>query len=58
MSDERVIEIAVLPGDGIGHELLEACLQVLDQLQKSKESGFPIPISGLGLNSTRKRARI
>lgn len=37
MSDERVLEIAVLPGDGIGHELLEACLQVLNELQKSMD---------------------
>ena len=38
MSNEKILDIAVLPGDGIGHELLDACLQVLDELQKSMDS--------------------
>ncbi len=32
MDEKRVLTIAVLPGDGIGHEIIDACLQVLDEM--------------------------
>ena len=35
MNEPRVLDIAVIPGDGIGVELMDACLQVLDELGKS-----------------------
>ena len=35
MSKKTVFEIAVLPGDGIGRELLDVCLSVLQELEKS-----------------------
>ena len=37
MNDPRILDIAVLPGDGIGHELMDACLQVLEELEKSMD---------------------
>jgi len=39
MSERKRFDIAVLPGDGIGIELLDACLKVLKELEKSV-SGF------------------
>ncbi len=33
-SSPRIFNIAVLPGDGIGREVMAACLKLLDALQK------------------------
>lgn len=33
MKDQRVFKIAVLPGDGIGIEIMEVCLDVLNRLE-------------------------
>ena len=35
MTHKNVFKIAVLPGDGIGKDLLEVCLKVLKELEKS-----------------------
>ena len=39
MNSNSELSIAVMPGDGIGHEIMDACLRVLDRIQE-KVGGF------------------
>ena len=41
MSPAKRFHIAVFPGDGIGHEIMDACIQVLDALEK-RIGGFEL----------------
>ncbi len=41
MNSNSELSIAVMPGDGIGHEIMDACLQVLDRIQE-KTGGFSL----------------
>ena len=46
MSSKNVFEIAVLPGDGIGKEVMGVCLEVLDEIQK-KIGGFTLSLNNI-----------
>lgn len=37
MNEDKVLDIAILPGDGVGHELLDATLQILAELERNMD---------------------
>ena len=46
MSISSDFQIAVLPGDGIGKEVIAACLEILDKVQRRTE-GFTLSLKQL-----------
>jgi 3-isopropylmalate dehydrogenase len=46
MTTSNEFRIAVLPGDGIGHEIMDACLQVLQRLEQ-RIGGFKLSMEHL-----------
>ena len=57
MGMDKKFDIVVLPGDGIGVEVIQACLAMLDTLQK-RVGGFALALDHRpgGASSTPTRA--
>lgn len=51
MSSSQVFKIASIPGDGIGTEITEAAIQVLDTLCKSSNNAFTFEYEHLDYSS-------
>ncbi len=46
MTTKSDLHIAVLPGDGIGNEIMETCIRVLEKLEQ-KIGGFKLTLEHL-----------